>query len=391
MKAYKYRIYPTKVQMTAIDESIEVSRQLYNKLLALKITAYEKDRVSLSRKDLYKQTKDCENIHSQVSQNVADRIDKAFKNFFARIKRKEKGNGFPRFKKFGRYSSMTLPQIINPEKIGKRTYFPKVGWLNTKYHRKITGIPKTLTIKKSPSGKYFITVCCEGATSELIKTTSEEVGIDLGLNHFIATSDGEFFDHPKPTRQLAAKRRLLARKFSRTKKESNNRKKVRIGLARLDEKIVNVRNDFGWKLCQMLIKKYGILFAEDLNIKNMQHNHHLAKAITDVSWSDFLQKLSYKAESAGGKVFKVNPRNTSQKCSACGKIAKKTLATRIHQCSCGLKIDRDINAAKNILTIGKIGLEQSKLSLNEIMPIHSAKAEMQTSSMKQEAITANVV
>ncbi len=173
--AYKYRIYPTKIQAKAIDENIENCRQLYNKLLALKKNAYEKGKITLSRKELYKQTKDCENMHSQVSQNVADRINKAYKNFFARVKRGEKKKGFPRFKKYGMYYSITLPQITNPENIGKKTYFSKIGWLNTKYHRQITGTPKTLTIKKAKSGKYFVTICCDGTENEQIRTTNKEV------------------------------------------------------------------------------------------------------------------------------------------------------------------------------------------------------------------------
>jgi len=386
MKAYKYRIYPTKVQAVTIDENIEDCRQLYNALLGLKKDAYKKDKVSLSRKDLYKQVKGAKNIHSQVSQNVADRIDKAYKNFFARVKQGERKKGFPRFKKYGKYDSITLPQIINPQNIGKKTYFPKISWLNTKYHRPITGIPKTLTLKKAKSGKYFITICCEGAISEPINTTNKKVGIDLGLNHFIATSDGKFFEHPKPMKQLALKRKKLARQFSKTKKRSSNRNKARIRSARLDEKIANTRNDFGWKLCQTLIKKYGTIFAEDLSLKNMQKNHYLAGAITDVSWSDFLQKLSFKAESAGGQVVKVNPRNTSQLCSECGEMVEKELDIRTHNCpNCHLEIDRDTNAARNILTIGKIGLEQPESSLKEMKPLLLVQARQQASSMKQEA------
>ena len=387
MKAYKYRIYPTKTQVSEIDLQTEKSRQLYNTLLGLKKDAYEQQSISLSRKDLYKQTKSCENIHSQVSQNVADRIDKAYKNFFARIKRGEKEKGFPRFKKYGVYSSITLPQITNPDKIGKKTYFPKIGWLNVKYHRPITGIPKTLTIKKAKSGKYFITVSCDGAAREKIKLGKGKIGIDLGLNHFVATSDGEFFDHPKPMKNISMKRKALARQFSKTKKRSNNRNKARIRLAKLDEKITDIRNDYGWKLCKTLIKKYGTIYIEDLNVRGMQQNHCLAGAITDVSWADFTSKLIYKAESAGGKVVKINPRNTSQKCSMCGEIAKKTLATRTHNCpNCGLKIDRDTNAAQNMLITG-IGLEQPKYKPEGDEASIVCTSKRQASSMKQEAPT----
>ena len=378
VKAYKYRIYPTREQANTIDEMIEKCRLLYNELLSLKKCAYKKSRINLSRKDLYKQLKGGMEMHSQVSQNVADKLDKAFRNFFRRVKHGAGKKGFPRFKKYGTATSITLPQITNSEKVGKKTYFPKIGWLNTRYHREITGTPKTLTLKKAKSGKYFITVCCENAREESIKTTGKAVGIDLGLNHFIATSDGEFFDHPKPMKQLAEKRKKQARRFSKTKKKSNNRNKTRIRLARIDETIANTRNDFGWKLCQMLIKKYGIIYAEDLNIKGMQKNHYLAGAITDVSWNSFLEKLSYKAESAGGKVVKVNPKNTSQRCSSCSKIVKKTLAVREHSCPyCGLEIDRDINAARNILTLGKIGQE-----LPEFKPVGDEASTIGTSQLE---------
>jgi len=361
MKVYKYRIYPTKKQVNEIDLQIEKCRLLYNKLLALKKDAYKNEDINLSRKNLYRLVRKNNKIHSQVSQNVADRLDKAYKNFFARIKKCERKKGFPRFKKYGTYNSITLPQIFNQDTIGKKTYFPKIGWLNLKYHRTIQGTPKTLTIKKAKSGKYFITVCCDNIPKERIKIGGNEVGIDLGLNHFIATSDGIFFDHPKPMRELSEKRKMLAKEFSKTKKRSNNRNKARTKLARLDEKITNTRNDFCWKLCRKLIEKYSTIYMENLNVKGMVKNHYLAGAITDVSWSDFANKLSFKAESAGGKVVKVNPKNTSQKCSGCGEVVKKTLAVRMHKCSyCGLEIDRDINAAQNILTKGKIGQELSK-------------------------------
>lgn len=360
-KTYKFRLYPTKEQEKAIDETIEKCRQLYNELLTLKKEAYKKRGVNLTRKDLYKQVKGNKKVHSQVSQNVAERIDKAFKNFFRRVKLEAKKKGLPRFKKYGQYRSITLPQIIDAEQIGKKTYFPKIGWINTKYHRGIEGTPKTMTIKKARSGKYFITICCVCRSKKPIERSEREVGIDLGLNHFIATSDGKFFEHPKPMKQLSEKRRVLARRFSKTKKGSRNREKARIKLARVDEKIANIRDDFSWKLCNMLIREYGIIYVEDLDIREMQKNHYLAGAITDVSWNGFLQKLFYKAESAGGKVVKVNPKNTTQTCSACGRVVKKTLFTRIHICPyCRLILDRDINSAQNILAKGRIGQELSK-------------------------------
>ncbi len=360
MKTYKYRVYPTKKQASEIDLQIEKCRLLYNKLLALKKDAYKNKSVRLSRKDLYRRVKGNKEMYSQVSQNVADRIDKAYKNFFARIKRDERKKGFPRFKKYGTYNSITLPQITKPKNIGKKTRFPKIGWLNIKYHRVLQGTPKIMTIKKAKSGKYFVTIFCDNMPKEKITVGNGEVGIDFGLNHFITTSNSEFFDHPKPLGKMSEKRKVLAKKFSKTKKKSNNRNKARVKLAIMDEQIANTRNDFGWKLCRKLIEKYGTIYIENLNVKGMLKNHYLAREITDVSWSDFTSKLFFKAESAGGKIVKMNPKNTSQKCSGCGEIVRKTLTMRIHKCHhCSLEIDRDINAAQNILITG-IGLEQPK-------------------------------
>jgi len=383
-KTYKYRVYPSRQQAKAIDETIEKCRLLYNKLLALKKDVYKKDGLSLSRKDLYQQVRGNKEMHSQVSQNVADRIDKAFKNFFRRVKHGARKKGFPRFKKYGPGRSITLPQVVNPKKIGKKTYFPGIGWLNTKYHRSIEGTPKTMTIKKAKSGRYFLTVCCDNVPKEAMGTGSGEVGVDLGLNHFVATSDGDFFNHPKPMKKLSNKRKRLARGFSKTKKKSRNGNKARVRLAKMDERIVNIRNDFGWKLCRELIEKYGVIYIEDLNVRGMMKNHRLAGAIVDVSWSDFTSKLSFKAESAGGKVVKVNPKNTSQECSGCGEIVRKTLAVRTHSCPrCGLELDRDLNAARNILVKG-IGLERPNFKSVGVEASADGASPKQALTMKQE-------
>ncbi len=383
-KTYKYRVYPSRVQAKVIDRTTEKCRLLYNELLALKKDTYKKDEVSLSRKDLYKQVRGNKEMHSQVSQNVADRIDKAFKNFFRRVRKGERKRGFPRFKKYGIYRSITLPQIINPEYIGKKTYFPKIGWLNVKYHRSIEGTPKTLTIKKAKSGKYFATIYCANTPKEKIEVGTDIIGIDLGLNHFIATSDGRFFEHPKPMGRLAENRKGQARRFSKTKKGSVNRGRAGLKLARTDEKIKNIREDFGWKLCLALIKKYKTIYMENLNVRGMMKNHRLAGAITDVSWGDFTQKLCFKAESAGARVVKVNPKNTSQKCSGCGEIVRKTLAVRTHGCPhCGLVLDRDLNAARNILVKG-IGLERPDFKPVGVEAFTDGASPKQASSMKQE-------
>ncbi len=186
-------------------------------------------------------------------------------------------------------------------------------------------------------------------------------------------------------RKTSEKRKMLARKFSKTKKRSNNRNRARVKLARVNEQIANTRNDFGWKTCLALIRKYKTIYMENLPVRNMLKNHHLAATITDVSWSDFTNKLSFKAESAGGRVVKVNPKNTSQKCSRCEEIVRKTLAVRMHRCPhCGLKIDRDINAAQNILIKG-IGSERPESTPVGDEATTDGISPKQALSMKQEA------
>ena len=386
MKAYKYRIYPSKAQAIEINNQIEFCRVTHNKLLALKNLAHKQYNVSLGRKHLYSEVKGTTETHSQVVQNVADRVDKGFKNFFRRVKTNARKKGFPRFKKFGTNKSITMPQVNNPKNIGKKTFFPKIGELNTKYHRPITGIAKTLTIKKTKTNKYFVTVVCANPTSNNKTTTSKEIGLDLGLNNFIATSDNEFVEHPKPLKYFTKKRQRINRNFSKTMKQSNNRDKARIKIALVDEKISNIRNDFAWKTSNDLVKRYGLICVEDLSIQNMVKNHRLAKAINDVSWGNFLEKLDYMAESAGSKVIKVNPRYTSQKCSNCGAIVKKSLAVRTHKCKCGLVLDRDVNASLNILELGRLEVKPVGDKTSTV----SCTSKQQVFSMNQEAPSVRV-
>ncbi|MCD6230230.1 MAG: transposase [Candidatus Diapherotrites archaeon] len=401
MKAYRYRVYPSKAQATEIDKQIEFCRKTFNELLALKKLAHNQYNANLGRKHLYSEVKGTKETHSQVVQNVADRVDKGFRNFFRRVKENARKKGFPRYKKFGANRSITMPQVNNPENIGKKTFFPKVGWLNTKYHREITGNAKTLTIKKAKTGKYFATVVCANPTDNKKTTTDKEVGLDLGLNYFIATSDNEFVEHPKPLKYFAKKRKRLNRNFSKTMKQSKNRNKKRVKIAVVDERIINIRDDFAWKLSNDLVKRYGFICVEDLNIKNMVKNHCLAKSINDVSWGNFLEKLGYVAESAGGRVVKlqnpagfcniqkslvsesVNPRNTSQRCSNCGEIVKKSLAVRTHKCNCGLVLDRDTNASLNILKLGQELSESKPVGDNTSTVCCTSK--QQVFSMNQEA------
>ncbi|MBI4167646.1 MAG: IS200/IS605 family element transposase accessory protein TnpB [Candidatus Aenigmarchaeota archaeon] len=366
MRAFRYRLYPSKMQTKTIDMAIENCRQLYNQMLSLKVEKYKDDKTSLKRNDLYSLVKGNRLMYSQVSQNVGERVSSVFNHFF-----KTKG-GFPRFKKYGRYRSITYPQA-KEKWIGNKLRLPMIGDISMKYHRPVEGKPKTMTVKKMPSGKYFATICCETTREKTVdRFLDKKIGIDLGLNHFIATSDGRFFEHPKPLKKLEEKRKLLSKRLSR-KQGTFNKGKARVKLARLYERITYIRQDYSWKLVNYLTRNYGTVFFEDLRIKNMLKNHSLAKSIADVSWGDFVQKLLFKAESAGTKAIKVNPRNTSQICSNCGKMNTMALSDRVYKCGCGLFVDRDYNSAMVILLRG-IGSERSESTPLEMEPLLSKKA-----------------
>ncbi len=284
-------------------------------------------------------------VHSQVLQDVAKRLDKAYQAFFRRVKQGKKA-GFPRFKPQQRYDSFTYPQggyVLR----GNKVQLSKIGAVKIKLHRQIEGTVKTCTLSVK-NGCYYVCFSCEVDAKPLAPNDSQ-VGIDLGIKHLAIPSDGEPFGSPKHLHKSERKLKKLQRAVSRKKKGSNRRKKSVTYLAKLHEHIANQRKDYAHKVSRTLVNQYGLIAFEQLNVHGMVKNHHLAKSIADAGWSQLVQFTSYKAESAGRRVVQVDPRNTSQICSNCGEIVKKSLSERIHRCTCGYVEDRDVNAARNIL------------------------------------------
>jgi len=279
-----------------------------------------------------------------VLQDVCQRLDKTFKAFFHRLKNGEKA-GYPRFKGKNRYDSFTYPQS-GFKLDGKYLKLSKIGNVRIKLHRQIAGKIKTFTIRRKNS-KYYACFSCEIEPDP--QATGKQVGVDLGVKHLAITSDGDFFEHPKYLRKAEKRLKYLQRMVARRKKDSNRRRKAVAMLAKCHEYIANQRRDTAHKISRYLVDHYDLIAFEDLNIKGMVKNHHLAKSIADAGWRMIIQFATYKAEYAGKKVVLVDPRNTSQACSECGQIVKKTLNDRIHQCPCGYTADRDVNAARNIL------------------------------------------
>jgi len=361
LRAYRYRIFPTKSQITLLERTLEICRWVYNDTLALRKDAWEQEQRSISlfetNKTLTQWKKDqpdLKQVYAQTLQNVQVRVDLAFKAFFRRVKAGEKDPGFPRFKGKGRYDSFTYPQGQKGgfKFEGERLHLSKIGDVQIVLHRPVEGMIKTLTIRRSSTGKWY---ACFSADYEPISKPRKEttVGIDVGLESFATLSNGEKIKNP---RFFCTDEKALAkahRKLSKAEKGTPERKKARKIVAHIHERIANRRLDFAHQTSRQLVNRFGIIVFEDLNIMNMQKNHHLAKSIADVAWNMFITITESKAEEAGSRVVLVNPRYTSQKCSRCGMIVKKTLSERVHNCPhCGLMMDRDQNAAINIMRLG---------------------------------------
>lgn len=355
IKIYKYRLYPTKKQVQKLNWTLDICRILYNSCLLDRRNHYEQTGKGLSRirqqeilKIDKKKIEFLNEIHSQVLQDVLFRVDRAFQNFFRRVKEGNTKVGYPRFKGEGRYDSITYPQGPAFKIISQGLKLSKIGTIKIKLHRSIQGIIKTCIIKKEIDKWY---ACFSVEYEPASKPVPEKsIGIDMGIKSFAVTSDGEVIKNPKYL--IKSERKLISkqRKLSRKKKGSANRIKTRKIVAKLHYKIRNQRKDFHHKISRKIIDNYGFIAVEDLNIKNMVQNHNLAKHISDAGWGHFLNYLTYKAAEAGCKVEKVTPHHTSINCSVCGERVPKTLADRIHNCPfCNTILDRDYNAAINIL------------------------------------------
>jgi putative transposase len=359
-RTFKYRAKPNKSTEANALEWLYLCRTLYNTALEQRILLYQQNKHSVSKFEqnyqlpaLKREFPEFKQVGSQVLQDVIARLDKAYQGFFSRVKRGETP-GFPRFKSKHRYNSFTLSQAGYQLEPGKLT-IRNVGVFKFKEHRPILGIIKTITIHLSSTGKWFICFSCDNVPPKTYPKTGKTIGIDVGLESFLTDSDGNKVDNPRWQRKALKALRRKQRRLSRRKKGSRRRNKARHQVALAHETIANQRLDFLHKLTTDLVKRFDTIYVENLNIQNMVKNHHLALSINDAGWGKFLELLTYKAEEAGKSVVQVNPRNTSQKCSGCGAIAKKSLAVRTHSCpQCGLVLDRDHNAAINIAQKGHI-------------------------------------
>jgi putative transposase len=380
LKAYKYRLYPTKAQQVLINKHLGACRWLYNYGLGKKIEAYARDKTHISRFDLQaelpllKKTEEYSwlgEINSLSLQAVLRNLDSGFKNFF------RESSGFPRFKsKKSNRQSFQIVQNTRVDFTSGRISIPKIPNIQAKLHRQWNDVEnseiKTCTISKTPSGKYYISILVDtkeitpdklpisenqapGSINDSWESFRvEAIAFDLGIKSFLIASNKDVIDNPRFLKKSLTKLKRVCRQHSRKQKGSNNRSKHRIKLSRVHEKVTNQRNNFLHQKTAYYIKTDFITFCfEDLNVKGMVRNHKLAQSINDVGWSTFRKYLTYKADWTGKNILTIGRFEPSSKlCSNCGTLHRSlTLRDRIFKCQnpkCNLKIDRDYQASLNI-------------------------------------------
>lgn len=360
-KTFKYRINANKETLAKAENWLELCRNLYNCSLEQRIDAYKRQRKSISGytqmaelteiKEAYPEYK---LVGSQVLQQCMDRLDKAYKSFFRRRIKHEGKGGFPRFKGKDRYDSFTLKNT--GWTLDRRFLLIRnIGRFKMNLSRQIQGNIKTITIRKSKTNHWYVCFSCDNVPERKLEKSDKSIGIDVGIKSFLTDSDGNKVENPKFLKYTLAKLRIKQRKLSKAKKGSTRRKKTKLQVAKVYEKITNQRKDFHHKLANQYVKGYGIIKVENLQIRNMVRNHKLARDINDCAWGQFFELLKYKAEEAGRTLIQVNPRNTSKMCSECGEInTTLKLSDRTWTClKCGIIHDRDINASININRLGQ--------------------------------------
>jgi putative transposase len=378
-KTYKEKLRPTPAQERALEAILWRCRTLYNVALEQRITAWQRCHVSVSRyqqeaelKAIRAEFPEYAAIHSHVLQDVLARLDKTYQAFFRRVQAGEK-SGFPRFQGRDRWHSFTYKEYGNGARLDNGCLvLSKIGRIAVRWSRPLEGTPKTVTVSREADGWYVCCSCAEVPTAPL-PLTEQETGIDVGLKVFLITADGQSVENPRHFRKAEKALKKAQQRVSRRKKGSHRRRKAVQVLARAHQHVRRQRQDFHHKTALDLVRAYDTIYVEAIQPANLsrrpapkqdehgtyQHNGAsrkagLNKSIHDAGWRHFLSTLAFKAACAGKRVEVVNPAYTSQDCSGCGERVYKSLSVRTHVCTtCGLILDRDENAARNILWRGQ--------------------------------------
>jgi len=359
-KTYKCKVMPTPTQEQELGRVLGLCRWLYNAAPEQRIIAYRRAGVSLSRyqqeaelKDIRAEMPGYAAIHSHVLQDVLARLDKTYQAFFRRLQAGEKV-GFPRYQGRERYHSFTYKEFGNGATLDNGSLvLSKIGRIAVRWSRPLEGTPKTVTISREVDG-WYVSISCADVPIRPLPPTSQEIGIDLGLEAFATLSNGTRLFSPGWYRRAERALKTAQRRVSRRKKGSNRRRKAVTLLAKAHQTVKRQRQDFHHKTALALVRTNDTIYHEDLQTANMLKNHHLAKSISDAGWSAFLSILSYKAACAGRRVVAVPPAYTSQRCSGCDVVVAKGLSVRWRSCpECGTSLHRDHNAAKNLERLGQ--------------------------------------
>lgn len=362
---FKYRLKPSCAQRRLLSEHLDICCRVYNRTLAVRQDAYRQRDQSLNYYDTAQllpawkaDDPTLKQVHSQVLQNVQKRVEAAFQAFFRRVKAGEKP-GYPRFRGQGWYDSFTYPQYGNGVRLdGDVLHLSKLGAIRVILHRPLVGTIKTVTVRRDRFGNWYACFSCE-IEPEPLPPTDQVVGIDLGLKTFATLSDGRVIARHRWMKRDADDIARLQRKKEKYPKGSPERRKVLRALHHAYRRATNRRSNFAHQTSRQLVNSYQLIVFEDLDIHAMQANGNVVinRGIADVAWGQFVQATLYKAESAGRTILCVNPRGTTQICSGCGEVVPKDLSVRVHDCPhCGLTLNRDLNAARNILARGLASL-----------------------------------
>src|SRR3954447_7646851 len=357
-RAFKYRLWTNVNQERELGIALETHRRLYNECLDYRQLGYETLGASIGYADCsrwFKHRRSSNPFYARLNFSSAQatmrRLDKSFQAFFRRVKAGEKP-GYPRFKGRDHFDSIESPAYGDGIRLtGDRLRVQHVGMIRVKLHREIQGTIKTVTLKRE-AGKWYAVFSCDLGDVPIEPSGNPPIGIDVGLEFFLTTSEGEKEPNPRYQKEALPKLRRKQRALARKKKGGKNRRKARKEVAKVHARVANLRREHHHQTALKLTRRYGVIVVESLRIKNMLGNDKLARAISDVAWGNFLLTLRSKAESAGVGFVEVDARGTSQECSVCGSVVKKDLSQRWHHCECGCSLDRDENAARVILARG---------------------------------------
>lgn len=358
IRAFRYPLRPTRAQEIVLTAWLGQCCDLYNAALQERRDAWKKQRASITHYDQTKSLTEWRRSDADgaagsvhVQRSALSRVESVFKAFFRRCKSGEKP-GFPRFKSKRRYDSFSVPggEI---KLSGARLTLPKLNDLKVHMYRPLQGKVLYVTVRRETDGKWSVSFACDIGAAPPLVSPKTVVGIDVGLKSLAVTSDGEVFDNLRAAERGATKLARAQRIQARRKKGSRSRERARIAVARAHRHVSNQRLDHARKTAAALVSRYDVIAHEDLRIADMSRGL-FSKGINDAGWGVLLHAIVCKAESAGKHVVAVDPKHTSQACSRCGVLVPKDLSVRVHDCPhCGLRIDRDHNAAINIQALGR--------------------------------------